>query len=88
MCRFARNDDQGFLTVIAALKRYALDAPDVVAEWCQRTREVLENERIWQAGKLISRSASSEYVMGPCEEKEGEISQRPRSLVMRPPWQG
>jgi len=87
MCRFARNDDQGFRTVITALKRYAHEAPDIVAEQCRRAREVLEDERNWQAGELRRRPMSSEYAAAPCKEKEIEVSQRSKSLVIKPAWQ-
>ena len=87
MCRFARNDDQGFRTVVAALKRYAHEAPGIVAERCRRAREVLEDERNWQAGELRRQPVSGEYAASPCKE-EIEVSQRPKSLVMKPAWQG
>ncbi len=88
MCRFARNDEQGFLTVIAALKRYTLEAPSVVAERCRRARAVLEDERKWQADELRPRPVSSEYAETPYMEKEVEVSERPKSLVIKPAWQG
>lgn len=88
MCRFARNDDQGFRTVIAALKRYAHEAPDVVAERCRMAREVLEDERNWQVGELRRWPVSGGNAAAPCKEKEIEISQRPQSLVIKPVWQG
>jgi hypothetical protein len=62
MCRFARNNDPGFRTVIAALKRYAHEAPDLVAERCKIAHEVLEDERGWQAEELRKQLVSSEYV--------------------------
>jgi hypothetical protein len=93
MCRFARNNDQGFRIVIAALKRYAHEAPDVVAERCRMAREVLEDERDWQAGELRIQLVSSEYAAAPpapppYKEKEIGLSQRTKSLVIKPAWQG
>jgi hypothetical protein len=88
MCRFDRNDDQGFRTVIAALKRYAHAAPDVVAERCQMARAVLEDERNWQPGELRRQPVSSEYAAAPCEEMKIEVSQRAKSLVIKPACQG
>jgi len=65
MCRFAKSNDPGFRTVIAALKRYAREAPGVVADWCRMAREVLENERDLQAGELRIQPVPSEYTAAP-----------------------
>ena len=93
MCRFAKSNDPGFRTVIAALKRYAREAPGVVADRCRTAREVLENERDLQAGELRIQPVQSEYTAAPTapppyEEREIELSQRKKSLVTKPAWQG
>lgn len=88
MCRFARNDDQGFRTVVAALKSYAREAPGVVVERCRRAREVLEDERSWQAGELGRGPMSSEHATTHLKAKEIDVSRRPKSLVIKPAWQG
>lgn len=87
MCRFGRNDDQGFLTVIEALKRYAHEAPTVVVERRLRARKVLEEERNWQAEELRRPPRPSEDAVAPSNEQETEVSQRPTSLVTKPAWQ-
>lgn len=92
MCRFEKSNDPGFRTVIAALKRYAHEAPSVVAERCRTAREVLEDERDWQAGELRIQPVPSEYAQAPLApppyEKEIKLSQRTDSLVIKPAWQG
>ncbi|PVH80413.1 hypothetical protein DL98DRAFT_628851 [Cadophora sp. DSE1049] len=58
MCRFASSDDQGFRTVVEALKRYARKAPDIIAERCRRALEMLADEMDWRAAEMWNQSLS------------------------------
>ncbi|KAH7411335.1 ribonuclease p/mrp subunit [Cadophora sp. MPI-SDFR-AT-0126] len=103
MCRFGSTDDQGFRTVVEALKRYARTAPDVVAERCRRAREALDDEMNWRMAEMrslslpngISKTISQERGVGTSKQQdtvsreiEVEAPKRSQSLVIKPQWQG
>lgn len=46
MCKFGSNTSQGFRTVVAALRRYSLEAPGVIkGRWIKATEMLSENRR-------------------------------------------
>jgi len=103
MCRFGSCEDQGFRTVVEALMRYARRAPEVVAGRCRRARELLTDEMEWRTAELRNQPVSGGLLKAPPQEHVASTSQqqeviseetlveaegRPRSLVIRPQWQG
>ena len=103
MCRFVSSEDQGFRTVVEALRRYARRAPEVVAERCRRARELLADETEWHMAEMRNQSVSGGQLKVPLLEQVPSMSQqqeiisedivveaerRPRSLVIKPQWQG
>ena len=57
MCRFDRTGSPGFRTVIAALKRYCDEAPEVVRVRQRETKADLEAQR-WSETQLLLRGIS------------------------------
>ena len=66
MCKFGSRDAPGFRTVVAALKRYAMDAPGVVRErnlvaerelgakgWCE-ARELVRGVKGWEDSPRVA----------------------------------
>jgi len=46
MCKFDRGSDQGFRTVVAALRRYAQEAPEIIqSRWIKTAGNLSENRR-------------------------------------------
>lgn len=53
MCKFARNDEQGFRTVVAAIKRYEQLATAVVEQrWAAAAKALMDMRRL-EAEELI-----------------------------------
>ena len=53
MCRFDTNDAAGFRTVVAALRRYAYDAPRVIGTRVIRTKAALREQRRSNAQNML-----------------------------------
>lgn len=53
MCKFNGKDAPGFRTVVAALKRYALDAPPVIGERNRVARQELGAKGWCEARELV-----------------------------------
>jgi hypothetical protein len=53
MCRFATSSDQGFRVVVAALRRYMQEAPEVVRNRVIRESAVLDEQRRHEAMELV-----------------------------------
>ena len=53
MVRFGDVREQGFRTVVAALRRYVVVAPDVVRERCVRARQALDERRRFEALEML-----------------------------------
>ncbi|RJE26009.1 LipA and NB-ARC [Aspergillus sclerotialis] len=49
MCKFNSNSSQGFRTAIAALRRYARDAPKVIRIRHERAKKALQENQVYQA---------------------------------------
>jgi len=54
MCRFEGKDSPGFRTVMAALKRYCHDAPEVIRSRRANAQNELEERRWSEAGDLLN----------------------------------
>ena len=53
MCKFESKDAPGFRTVVAALRRYVLDAPGVIRGRMLRAEEMLRNQEWANATELV-----------------------------------
>ncbi|KAJ5113203.1 hypothetical protein N7456_001737 [Penicillium angulare] len=53
MCKFESPSDQGFRTAVAAIRRYAREAPCVIQKRCQRASEVQRSDRMAEAAELV-----------------------------------
>jgi hypothetical protein len=59
MCKFEKNTDQGFRTVIAALRRYKQEASEVITERMIRTSAALSDRRWHEATELVKGAQES-----------------------------
>lgn len=53
MCKFAKNSDQGFRTVVAALKRYEQQAPEVIRNRCLKATATSGDNRRHEALEML-----------------------------------
>jgi hypothetical protein len=53
MCRFERNTSQGFRTVVAALRRYGQEAPQIISSRWTKTAEMLSENRRHEAMEML-----------------------------------
>ena len=53
MCKFEGKDEAGFRTVVAAVRRWTVEAGTVVAARCERAGEMLRDEGWNQARELV-----------------------------------
>ena len=60
MCRFVNEKEQGFRIVVAALRRYAGEAPMVIEERHDRAEELARKGRFDDARDLV-KGLDSEY---------------------------
>ena len=58
MCKFKSSLDQGFRTVVAAMRRYAIEAPEVVAARHVRAADALAGRRRDEAAELVRGSVA------------------------------
>lgn len=63
MCRFEGKDSPGFRTVMAALKRYCHDAPEVIQSRRANAKTDMEARRWSEAGDLLN--CRSDYALRP-----------------------
>ena len=80
MVKFADRDSPGFRTVIAALRRYAQDAPGVVKVRIAEARRML-NEQDWQKAAELARG-SIQGIQG-IQGREPELSIDGRETALR-----
>ena len=62
MCRFESGEDQGFRTVVAALRRYSQEAPKVISLRLDRMHAMLQEKRFEEAREIspfVERISSS-----------------------------
>lgn len=64
MCKFESPRDQGFRTAVAALCRYANEAPDIIQKRNQRAIDAQHNERLAEAAELLGENGSSLMISG------------------------
>ena len=65
MCKFQSPNDQGYRTAVAALRRYAREAPNVIQRRYQRATNLHRDERFLEAAELLGTAQTS--VSGPCQ---------------------
>lgn len=53
MCKFRSTADQGYRTAVAAIRRYARNAPDVIQRRNQRTTNAQRDARMAEAAELL-----------------------------------
>ena len=56
MCKFENSSAPGYRTVVAALIRYARDAPSFVAARWLQTKDMLKTQRSMEASELMGSS--------------------------------
>lgn len=56
MCKFERSTSQGFRTVVAALRRYVQEAPQVISSRWIKTAEMLSENRRHEAMEMLRSS--------------------------------
>jgi hypothetical protein len=65
MCKFESPNDQGYRTAVAALRRYAREAPNVIQRRYQRAANLHQDEKFLAAAELLGTAQTG--VSGPCE---------------------
>jgi hypothetical protein len=65
MCKFQSPNDQGYRTAVAALRRYAREAPNVIQRRYQRAANLHRDEKFLAAAELLGTAQTS--VSGPCQ---------------------
>lgn len=63
MCKFQSPNDQGYRTAVAALRRYAREAPNVIQRRYQRAANLHRDEKLVEAAELLG--AVQTTVSGP-----------------------
>jgi hypothetical protein len=53
MCKFQSPNDQGYRTAVAALRRYAREAPNVIQRRYQRAANLYRDEKLVEAAELL-----------------------------------
>ncbi|KUL81872.1 hypothetical protein ZTR_09980 [Talaromyces verruculosus] len=53
MCKFQSPNDQGYKTAVAALRRYAREAPHVIQRRCQRAANLYRDDRLVEAEEVL-----------------------------------
>lgn len=53
MCKFERNTSQGFRIVVAALRRYGQEAPQVISSRCIKAADMLNETRRHEAIEMV-----------------------------------
>lgn len=66
MCKFQSPGDQGFRTTVAALRRFAREAPNVIQRRYQRSVSLQQDERIYEASELLGTTHRAQ-VVGYCQ---------------------
>jgi hypothetical protein len=62
MCKFERGSDQGFRTVVAALRRYAQEAPEIIrSRWIKTAGNLSENRQQEAMEMLMGIQPSPSY---------------------------
>lgn len=65
MCKFQSPNDQGYRTAMAALRRYAREASNVIQRRYQRATNLYRDEKLVEAAELLG--AAQTTVSGPCQ---------------------
>ncbi|KAJ5692233.1 hypothetical protein N7462_001656 [Penicillium macrosclerotiorum] len=53
MCKFQSPNYQGYRTAVAALRRYAREAPKMIQRRCQRASNLYREEKLVEAAELL-----------------------------------
>lgn len=65
MCKFQSPADQGYRTAVAALRRYAREAPYVIQRRCQRAANLQRDGNFLEASELLEKAQTR--VLGPSQ---------------------
>lgn len=84
MCKFEKSTDQGFRTVVAALRRYKQEAPEVIRERTIRTSAALSDRRWHEAKELVKGTqglSGNGYQPDAAREVQDRAGRSPVSLL-------